>query len=955
MRVRASRRGGDARSGWASDGGRSLFLAKSDPPTDARPRAQSVSHTPQSYRAGVAPRSVTVVPHTHWDREWYLPFQGFRHRLVHLLDELLDQLDHEPDFRHFLLDGQMAVVDDYLAVRPHEGPRLKRLAADGRVAMGPWYALPDEFLVSGETLVRNLQAGMRRAEDFGGAMSVGYLPDMFGHVAQMPQILEQLGFAHAVVWRGVPAAVDRSGFRWEAPDGSVVRAEYLPQGYGNGASTPRDPAALVTQVGEWAETHGAILQGAPILWMNGSDHLMPQPWVAEALAEANELQDDWRFEIGTLAEHLATAPTEDLPHWKGELRSGARANLLMGVTSNRTDVRQAAQRAEQAVERLAEPLSALLLPAQRWPATLLGESWLHLIRNSAHDSVCACSADEVVDAVLVRYLAAQRTAEGLVDDALAALGAEVGGSAPLVVNPTARTRSGLVSLDLPGDGGSDPELGIQVLKVRPAVRELHTLPADVAAVVVPEELAWTVGVVRWEVEEPSDGEDVDESGAALVVHVHLGEGPRPGLAPLGDRLRAHAADRPDVPVRVVTHQGATRRVLVHLDAVPGFGWKAWGAEPTRSTPVTADGNRLANGRITVEVDGVDGTWSIDGHRGLGRLVDGGDVGDTYNWCPPADDHEVTDPIDVQVEVLESGPVRGRIAIERTYRWPERAEGGARAGSVEATVRTTLELQADEDVVRVTEEVDNRARDHRLRVHLPLPQPATSSFAECAYDVVERGLVAEGGLTEAPLATYPSRRFVVAGGLTVVHEGLNEYELLLDGEHGDDDVAGGDDGEGPGPAHTLALTLLRCTGMLSQGPMATRPLPAGPLDRLEGPQLQGRHVLRYAVRLGEHEPHALADQVLLPLLVAPAAEHRGGPATAAEGRALEVSGAEVAAVLRQDERLAVRVFNPTDAEVVVRLPGRTGEVVDLTGRPLEAFEDWFTLRPHGIATALLTDA
>ena len=194
--------------------------------------------------------------------------------------------------------------------------------------------------------------------------------------------------------------------------------------------------------------------------------------------------------------------------------------------------------------------------------------------------------------------------------------------------------------------------------------------------------------------------------------------------------------------------------------------------------------------------------------------------------------------------------------------------------------------------------------------------------------------------------------MAAGGLTVVHEGLNEYELLLDDDPAGEARSDGD-GTGTAEAHELALTLLRCTGMLSQGPMPTRPLPAGPLDPLEGPQLQGHHVLRYAVRLGEHEPHALADQVLLPLLVAPPAEHRGGPA-AAEGRALEVTGAEVAAVLRQDDHLAVRVFNPTDAEVVVRLPGRSGEVVDLTGRPLEAFEDWFTLRAHGIATALLAD-
>jgi mannosylglycerate hydrolase len=266
------------------------------------------------------------------------------------------------------------------------------------------------------------------------------------------------------------------------------------------------------------------------------------------------------------------------------------------------------------------------------------------------------------------------------------------------------------------------------------------------------------------------------------------------------------------------------------------------------------------------------------------------------------------------------------------------------------VRTVLELQAGEDVVRVTEEVDNAARDHRLRVLFPLPRPATGSRAECAFDVVERGLVAEGGLTEAPLATYPSRRFVCAGGLTVVHEGLNEYELLL--AETDDDTDTDAEGGATPLADTLALTLLRCTGMLSQGPMATRPMPAGPLDPLEGPQLQGRHVLRYAVRLGEHAPHALADQVLLPLLLAPAADHRGGPAAPAEGQALEITGAEVAAVLRQGERLEVRVFNPTDAEVVVHVPGRSGQVVDLLGRPLEPFEDWFTLRAHGIATALL---
>ncbi|HET7677816.1 MAG TPA: hypothetical protein VFK38_08165, partial [Candidatus Limnocylindrales bacterium] len=167
-----------------------------------------------------------LVPHTHWDREWYEPFQSFRLRLVELIDQLLMQMAADPRFT-FTLDGQMATVDDYLEVRPEAEPTLRRLIAEGRLAVGPWQILMDEWLVSGETIVRNLELGWRRAEALGRPMRVGYLPDMFGHIAQMPQILRRAGIEDAVVWRGVPAAIERNAFTWRAPDGSEVRAEYL--------------------------------------------------------------------------------------------------------------------------------------------------------------------------------------------------------------------------------------------------------------------------------------------------------------------------------------------------------------------------------------------------------------------------------------------------------------------------------------------------------------------------------------------------------------------------------------------------------------------------------------------------------------------------------------------------------------------------------------------------------
>src|SRR3954462_12242167 len=185
-------------------------------------------------------------------------------RLVELVDELLDSMDGD-DRLAFTLDGQVATVDDYLEVRPDGRPRIERLIAEGRLAIGPWQILMDEFLVSGETMIRNLEIGWRAAEAAGRAMPVGYLPDMFGHVAQMPQILRRAGIRHAVVWRGVPAAIDRHSFTWRAPDGSAVRAEYLVGGYGNGAYLLAIPDRAPRAGGRGAGARRAVSRGRPLL------------------------------------------------------------------------------------------------------------------------------------------------------------------------------------------------------------------------------------------------------------------------------------------------------------------------------------------------------------------------------------------------------------------------------------------------------------------------------------------------------------------------------------------------------------------------------------------------------------------------------------------------------------------------------------------------------------------
>jgi alpha-mannosidase len=907
------------------------------------------------------PTTVAIVPHTHWDREWYSPFQTFRLRLVKLLDGLLPLLEQDLSYSRFLLDGQTAVLDDYLEVRPEGAAALRRLATSGRLAVGPWMILMDEFMVSGETMVRDLQLGMARATELGGAMPVGYLPDMFGHVAQMPQLLRLAGLEHAVVWRGVPSAITQTAFWWEAPDGSRVRAEYLYGSYSNGRDLPDDAKQLVARAhGYELELGDARLPGGGMLLMNGTDHQAPQPWLGRVVAEANDIQDDYRFVVTSLPEYLADQPTDGLTTWTGELRSGARANVLMGVASNRVDVHQVCAAAERALERRAEPLSAVLLPPAEYPAALLDLAWRNLVLNAAHDSSCACSADEVVEAVVVRYQEARHIGDGLVREALHALAAQVDvpAASTIVVNPTAVDRGGLISVYLPGE---DPTHLVALDDGTPCpIQPVRTVSGEgFSQTVVGQKGRWVLEmmrgpefagtrIARYEMER--DGETVD------VRCYGAGPGEESlDLEELRDELLLLADEGVTFSFRVVNYP--LREVLVALPAVPGLGWRSFAAAGGTAPGTAVDGGErwIANEHLRVEVDPETATWAIESEAGrvagLGRLVDGGDGGDTYNYSPPSEDVIIDRPSAVTVTSTETGPVRARLVIDATYRWPARAHGDMLACSrrsdetVEVPVRTTLELRTGERLLRVRTELDNRARDHRLRAHFPLPAAVDRSAAECAFAVVERGLTTEGGPHEVPLPTFVSRRFVDASdgelGLAVLHDGLLEYELVDGGRE-------------------LALTLLRATGYLSRANISLRPNPAGPLDPLEGPQLQRPLVLEYALlpHRGTWEDarlHARADELLVPL-----ERVRGGgmagasrPAT---GRPLRIEGAEVSAVQRDAGGLVLRLYNPGGRPSVARIEHdgapATGWVIDLVGRPAGPFEGETELGPAQILTLRL---
>jgi hypothetical protein len=740
-----------------------------------------------------------------------------------------------------------------------------------------------------------------------------------------------------------------------------VRTEYLLEGYSAGASVGEDAKGFVRRLEAFEEGHSGFLIGAdgPILFPNGTDHQEPQPWLGRVVAEANAIQDHYEIVITSLADALAESPRSGLPSWRGELRSGARSNVLMGVASNRVDVKQAAAAAERNLERLAEPLAALFMPSERYPSSVFQTAWREVVRNSAHDSICACSHDEVAAAVLHRYAEATRLAEGVTERALRALSRSLAEPCHVAVNPSSRVRSGMVELIL---GGKGPIEGAQILDERVGLAaDLVLTTSEVRGVLsqigAQDQMGDGAFVAGVDVEE-------DETGIDIAVRFLPERSSELRIEQIKSDLLARMALRPDAQMRVRLDQASSRRLLVRVEDVPGFGWKAWRPSPLSdpvSTGQEADGTvSLANTHVQVSVSPTDGTFAVNGLTGFNRLVDSGDFGDTYNYSPPEHDVIVDTPEGVSISFLEKGPVRAVALVERTYRWPERIDEGRRArkGEREVVVSSRIELRAGEGLVRVTTSFDNTCRDHRLRAHFPLPEPTDRSRAECAFDIVERGLFAEGGPSERPLATYPSRRFVLAGGLSVFHDGLCEYELV------DIETTDTRGTSGSSLGHGLALTLLRATGMLSRLTTLNRPLPAGPVEPLEGPQLQGPRTARYALALGATDPYALAETAFFEL---PVVASLGGGSFPAEASLLAVRGAEVSSLRRvAGGALEIRLFNPSDTPTRVVLSEGTGlraepdvpsiplrgQLVDLRGRRLEGFEGSFELGAHRIATARL---
>ncbi|MFD0671226.1 alpha-mannosidase [Cohnella sp. GCM10027633] len=759
-------------------------------------------------------RVIHVISHTHWDREWYMPYEAHHVKLIQTMDALLDTFANDPEFKSFYLDGQSIVLEDYLQVYPEKRELLQRYVAEGKLSAGPWYVLQDEFLTSSEANVRNMQIGHRDAKDFGPVSKVGYFPDSFGNMGQAAQLLRQAGIDNAVFGRGVKAtgfnnsvadgASLESPFSelvWESPDGSQVLGVLFANWYNNGMEIPVDPIEAKSYWDHRIASAARYASTPHLLLMNGCDHQPVQTNLSEALRVARELYPEHEFIHSNFDDYMKAVQASLPPKLSltvGELRGQKTDGLftLANTASARVPIKQLNQQNQTLLEKVAEPLATLAqTQGQTYPHALFVYAWKTLMQNHPHDSICGCSVDEVYREMTTRFAKSMEVAKAIAVESASAVAGCVdtsafeafgAGAAPFVVFNT----SGY-------DGSSVVTVDVELSR-----RYFKQSENPVA--------------VSQEVRDRTHGKGrlVNERGETVVC----------GAEDLGVRF---GYDLPNDKFRQ-PYYCRTIRLTFETASLPGIGYATYAWVPDANAGANSEAVSLVTGDATLENErlrlsvGADGGITLLDKRsgqtfeGLGHYDNTGDIGNEYIFVQPKGDAPITTkgkPADVRV--VEDTPYRATIEIARTLDIPVSAddklaeemnamtyiyerEAGRSSETAPLRIVTRVSLERGGKGVHVGATYDNKSKDHRLRVLYPTDVSATTHHADSIFEVAERQTTPSAEWRNPSNAQHMSNFIDVheaKRGLTIAGKGLNEYEVLQDGRN------------------TIAVTILRSVGEL----------------------------------------------------------------------------------------------------------------------------------------------
>ena len=714
-------------------------------------------------------KTLHVIPHSHWDREWYLPFEKHRVRLVELFDRLIEVMEQNEDYTYYHMDGQYVVIDDYLEIRPQMRDRLLALVRANRIQVGPWYILQDEYLTSGEANVRNMLYGIKLCREIGAApVETGYFPDAFGNISQAPQIVRGFGFDNAVFGRGIndvgsdnkivkENGITTSELLWRAPDGSEVMGVLFANWYHNAMELPSDPAALKERIAAIAASTSRFAQTDHLLGMNGCDHQPIQTDLHKVIALANEVQDEVVVKQSNFKDYIAELrPFKDsFPVFEGEINGqlSAGACPLICTASAHVDIKQKNHDVQHLLERIAEPLSMIAKQnGGEYCSDLFLYAWKKLMQNHPHDSICACSCDEIYEEMKTRFAKSAACAEELRDGALDYLAATVNTA----------------------DAGVDA--AILVLSLEPN-HSIVTVTANV------------------------DFDLADNTKAIAVFDENGNEIPAKFTYIPNQFTYTLPKDRFRQP-RYVNRFAVEMQVQTH-----GIGYRVFSVKKQAASIKTAvhyTENSMENEYLTVKFN-ANGTIDVTDKRtgrsyaGQNLFEDTHDVDNLYHYVQAAGDIAVT-----------STDAAATVALHEITPWSVTFKATVPM-AIDADVTTYVTLSDRVARVDFKTVVTNRAENHRLRALFTSDVVTKSVYAEGQFDVVRRDIT-PSPMWQNPCNAQRAQAFVTlesdvdTDALMVANRGLCEYEVLRDGHN------------------TLAITLLRAIGEI--GDWGVFPTPLG---------------------------------------------------------------------------------------------------------------------------------
>jgi alpha-mannosidase len=840
---------------------------------------------------------------------------------------VLDLLERATEFRHFLLDGQSIILEDYLEIRPEEAPRVKRQVERGGLSVGPWYVLPDEFLVSGESTVRNLQLGHKIAEEYGGVQKVGYMPDSFGHIAQLPQILTGVGIDSFIYTRGSGDEIESLGYeyRWKAPDGSEVLAINQCGGYCNAGGlghgeewevhTQRsiDLRLVRERIRALFDRMGRLSRGDIYLLCNGCDHFPPQREFDNILAGLRREFPTTLFSHASLSEYIGAVRRAGFAamQYSGELLGGRHHFILSGVWSSRMYLKQWNDRAQTLLSNYVEPIVAYthFCLGREYPRGLIEHSWRLLLQNHPHDSICGCSTDEVHLQMAPRFAGVVDTGEQVLRDVLVYLTPTFARSqqhdihtAICVLNPLPLSRTEVVE---------------RLLVLQPLdVDTTRLCLFDERGGRVPLEIVdhWYMDRFwgfdyRTELTGESQRRLLRSSQDHFGDRIHKGD--RAGKC--RDRLLLMRFVARDLP------PAGHRQFFLREDrAGDATQRRSSGIEVTADCVMVSD-NSLENEhyRVSLHRNGTLDIFDKATRRtflGLNRLEDTEDIGDEYDYSPCAHSKTITSDESVgKLRTIDEG-FYGRIECEFELNLPRcigASRGSRVADSVVCRAQVRVGLGSGSRVIEVELLFDNAAKDHRLRVEFPTGIITETVVSDGHYYVNHRSIEQPAGSDwkQPPAGTFPQQDFTLvqdgSGGLAILNRGLPEIQAKRSGS-----------GE-----VTLSLTLLRAVGWLSRDDFATRRFSgAGPHLPTPDAQCLREHRFEYAVLpfAGDYvgaDVKGIAQRYRTPVLSIQGVEDQhvpGGPGLLQQ----TTSRTCISAIKQHDVRdtLLVRLYNLTSEAV-----------------------------------------